>query len=102
LHFTLPEETNSDKTPLTGQNTLGNLNRQPKNQVLKDQLEKGWPNGLAHLPPIIAKQLTLKTTFSTKWPPQTRPEGGQVEPVLGCVLLISVSSYLLCIFGTGP
>jgi hypothetical protein len=47
LHFTLLEETNSDKTPLTGQNTLGNLNRQPKNQVLKDQLEKGWPNGLA-------------------------------------------------------
>jgi hypothetical protein len=25
-----------------------------------------WANGLAHLPPIIAKQLTLKTTFSTK------------------------------------
>jgi hypothetical protein len=43
------------------------------------------PNGLAHLPPIIAKQLTLKTTFSTKWPPQTRAEGGQVEPVLGAL-----------------
>ena len=35
-------------------------------------------NGLAHLPPIIARQLTLKTTFSAKWPPHTRAEGGQV------------------------
>ena len=41
------------------------------------------PNGLAHLPPIIARQLTLKTTFSAKWPPRTRAEGGQVEMVLG-------------------
>jgi hypothetical protein len=40
------------------------------------------PNGLAHLPPIIAKQLTLKITFSTKWPPPTDAGGGQVEPVL--------------------
>jgi len=24
-----------------------------------------------------------KTTFSTKWPPPFRAEGGQVEPVLG-------------------
>jgi hypothetical protein len=23
-----------------------------------------------------------KITFSTKWPPRTRAEGGQVEPVL--------------------
>jgi hypothetical protein len=46
----------------------------------------GRPNGLAHLPPIIAKQLTLETTFSTKWPPRTRAEGGQVEPVLGAFL----------------
>ena len=41
------------------------------------------PNGLAHLPPIIARQLTLKITFSIEWPPRTRAEGGQVEPVLG-------------------
>jgi len=41
------------------------------------------PNELAHLPPVIAGQLTLETTFSTKWPPRTRAEGGQVEPVLG-------------------
>jgi hypothetical protein len=40
---------------------------------------------LAHLPPIIARQLTLKTTFSAKWPPHPRAEGGQVEPVLGGV-----------------
>ena len=43
------------------------------------------PNGVAHLPPDLARQLTLKTTFSTKWPPRTRAEGGQVEPVLGGV-----------------
>jgi hypothetical protein len=24
-----------------------------------------------------------KITFSAKWPPRTRAEGGQVEPVLG-------------------
>jgi len=41
------------------------------------------PNGLAHLPPILAGQLTLEITFSAKWPPQTRAEGGQVKPVLG-------------------
>jgi hypothetical protein len=41
------------------------------------------PNGMAHLPPIIAKQLTLETIFSAKWPPHIRAEGGQVEPVLG-------------------
>jgi hypothetical protein len=40
-------------------------------------------NGLAHLPPVLARQLTLKTTFSTKWPPHPSAEGGQVEPVLG-------------------
>jgi hypothetical protein len=40
-------------------------------------------NGLAHLPPIIARQLTLEITFSAKWPPRFRAEGGQVEPVLG-------------------
>jgi len=40
-------------------------------------------NGLAHLPPIIARQLTLKITFSAKWPPHPHAEGGQVEPVLG-------------------
>jgi len=45
------------------------------------------PNGMAHLPPIIARQLTLKTTFSAKWPQRTRNEGGQVEPVLEPVLL---------------
>ena len=41
------------------------------------------PNGLAHLPPIIARQLALTTTISGKWPPRTSAEGGQVEPVLG-------------------
>jgi hypothetical protein len=37
---------------------------------------------MAHLPPIIARQLILKTTFSTKWPPRTHAEGGHVEAVL--------------------
>ena len=42
---------------------------------------------MAHLPPIIASQPTLKATFSAKWPPQTRAGGGQVEPVLAFTLL---------------
>lgn len=49
------------------------------------------PNGLAHLPPIIARQLTLKITFSTKWPLRTHAEGGQVEPVLGSVTIFLYS-----------
>jgi hypothetical protein len=43
----------------------------------------GRANGTAHLPPVLARQLTLKTTFSTKWPPHTHAEGGQVKPMLG-------------------
>jgi hypothetical protein len=39
-------------------------------------------NGMALLPLIIARQLTLKTTISVKCPPHTRVEGGQVQPVL--------------------
>jgi hypothetical protein len=31
-------------------------------------------NGLVHLPPILARRLTLKTTFSAKWPSRTTPE----------------------------
>jgi hypothetical protein len=38
---------------------------------------------VAHLQPIMARQLTLKTAFSGEWPPQNHAEGGQVEPVLG-------------------
>jgi len=38
---------------------------------------------MAHLPPILARQLTLKAIFSTQWPPRPRAEGGQVELVLG-------------------
>jgi len=41
------------------------------------------PNGLAHLPSILTKTRWRKITASTKWPPQTRAEGGQVQPVLG-------------------
>jgi len=50
---------------------------------------------MAHLPPIIARQMTLEITFSTEWPPRTTPiaehpgaqhrEGGQAEPVSGGV-----------------
>ena len=56
------------------------------------------PNGVAHLPLTIARQLTLKTTFSTKWPPRTRAEGGQVEPVLGSFLGWMVSCFQLPFF----
>jgi len=45
------------------------------------------PNGLAHLPPDLARQENLKTTFSTNWPPHTRAEGGQVEPVLASLAI---------------
>jgi hypothetical protein len=41
------------------------------------------PNGLAYLPPDLAEQACAKVAFSDKWPPRTRAEGGQVEPVLG-------------------
>jgi hypothetical protein len=42
-------------------------------------------NGMAHLTPIMARRLTLKTTFSAKWLPRTHPESRPVEPVLGGV-----------------
>jgi hypothetical protein len=38
---------------------------------------------MAHLTPIIARQLTLENIFSSKGLPLTHAEGGQVEPVLG-------------------
>jgi hypothetical protein len=41
------------------------------------------PNGLAHLPPVLAKQQIQKTNISYKVPLRTYAEGGQVEPVLG-------------------
>jgi hypothetical protein len=44
---------------------------------------------MAHLPPDLESQVTLKTTLSAKWPPRTRAEGGQVEPVLERRLLIN-------------
>lgn len=44
-------------------------------------------NGLAHLPPDLARQENLKTTFSTNWPPHTRAEGGQLEPVLASLAI---------------
>jgi hypothetical protein len=31
----------------------------------------------------LSKARLRKITFSTQWPPHTRAEGGQVEPVLG-------------------
>jgi len=31
----------------------------------------------------MAERESLNTASSTKWPPRTRAEGGQVEPVLG-------------------
>jgi hypothetical protein len=34
----------------------------------------------------LNKKKLLENTFSTKWPPHPRAEGGQVEPVLGVIL----------------
>jgi len=31
-----------------------------------------------------SKTTDPKTAFSTKWPPRTRAESGQVQPMLGC------------------
>jgi len=42
---------------------------------------------MAHLPPILARQESLKNTSSAKWPPRTHAEGGQVEPMLGATIL---------------
>jgi hypothetical protein len=47
---------------------------------------------LAHLPPDLARQQSIKTTFSAKWPPHSRAEGGPVEPGLGGNLL-TASAY---------
>jgi hypothetical protein len=41
------------------------------------------PNGLAHLPPMMANRQSIKTAFSAKVLLRTHAEGGQVEPVLG-------------------
>jgi len=46
-------------------------------------IKKMTANGLAHLPPILAEQESLKITFSTKAPQHTHAEGGQVHAVLG-------------------
>ncbi len=39
-----------------------------------------------------------KITFSTKWPPRTHTEGGQVEPLLGCFFeeIISSTTIFVC------
>jgi hypothetical protein len=69
-----------------------NMEAQPSNEELPHLILPKFtykpPNGLAQRPPIITRQLTLKTTFSTKWPPRAAPiaehpraqrrEGGQV------------------------
>jgi hypothetical protein len=34
----------------------------------------------------LNKTRLRKITFSAKWPPRTRAEGGQVEPVLGALM----------------
>ena len=34
-----------------------------------------------------------KITFSARWPPHTRPEGGQLEPVLACTVFALDRSY---------
>ena len=38
---------------------------------------------MAHLTADLNKVRLRKITFSAKWPPHPRAEGGQVEPVLG-------------------
>jgi hypothetical protein len=37
---------------------------------------------MAHLPPVMARQLSHQAAKLAKWPPHPRAEGGQVEPVL--------------------
>jgi hypothetical protein len=41
------------------------------------------PNGLAHLPPVLARQPPHPSTIHCKAPLRIHAEGGQVEPVLG-------------------
>jgi hypothetical protein len=58
------ETSTSTKTPSSSISFVG-IATSPL--VTKDfLLWNKQPNGLAHLPPIIARQLTLKITFSTK------------------------------------
>jgi len=40
-------------------------------------------NGLAHLPPFLARRQTYNSTIFCKVPLHTHAEGGQVEPMLG-------------------
>ena len=51
------------------------------------------PNGLAYLLVILLRQLTRKSTILCKMPRCAHAEGGQVEPVLGN-LILTVFSYL--------
>jgi hypothetical protein len=52
----------------------------------------------AHLPPVIAGQESVETAYSTKWPLRTHAEGGQVELMLGRLVLrvklISGASFI--------
>jgi hypothetical protein len=41
------------------------------------------PNGMAYLPPTLARQQIMKIIFLGKVPLHTQAEGGQVQPVLG-------------------
>jgi len=42
-------------------------------------------NGKAHLPPMMARQLSHQATKLAKMPVHTHAEGGQVEPVTGVI-----------------
>ena len=52
----------------------------------------GQPNGLAHLPPMMARQLSHQAKKLTKTPLRTHAEGGQVEPVVGSLSFTSSSN----------
>jgi len=41
----------------------------------------------------LNKTRLRKITSSAKWPPRTRAEGGQVEPVLGCALWLETQRW---------
>jgi len=49
------------------------------------------PNGLDHLPPVLARRQNHDSMKTGKWPTHTSAEGGQVEPVLGGAVVMRVT-----------
>jgi len=78
------QRTQTPKTETAGNVSCGQDQRPTdQNFKVREKSSDRLPNGWAHLPPVLARRQSLKTTFSTKVPLCTHAEGGQVEPVLG-------------------